>query len=58
MEAEGSDWVVLEGMRESMVMGGHGHGTHERAIIPVGLGRAILVSMNHFYGPLKTSNFR
>lgn len=58
IEAEGADWVVLEAMRDAMVRGHFGHSAHEGAIIPVGLGRAILVSMNHFYGPLKTSNFR
>ncbi|XP_034239825.1 voltage-dependent calcium channel subunit alpha-2/delta-2-like isoform X2 [Thrips palmi] len=57
-EAEGSDWVILEAMREAMVRGHSGHATHEKAIIPVGQGRAVLVSMNHFYGALKTSNFR
>lgn len=57
-EAEGSDWVILEAMREAMVRGHSGHATHEKAIIPVGMGRAVLVSMNHFYGALTTSNFR
>ncbi|XP_052120418.1 voltage-dependent calcium channel subunit alpha-2/delta-2 isoform X3 [Frankliniella occidentalis] len=58
VEAEGSDWEVLERMRESIVRGHFGHNMYPQAIIPVDLGRAILISMNHFYGPLKTSNFR
>ncbi|KAK3927676.1 Voltage-dependent calcium channel subunit alpha-2/delta-2 [Frankliniella fusca] len=58
VEAEGSEWEVLERMRESIVRGHFGQSTYPQAIIPVGLGRAVLISVNHFYGPLKTSNFR